>query len=243
MIFVRVKRNTQARNAPLHPLPIQDVFARWHMDILAGLPKTKEGYQYVLLVTDSFSHWAEAFPLKTQEAQEIADILYSEIFTRYGACRSLVSDRGQNFLSKIVSILCKLFNVTRHHTSSYHPQSNVACERLNSTLAQSLRAYCSKEQENWSRILPSVMMAFRMSPSTQSTQFSPYYMLFGKEMPLPIDTALIPEEIIDQAPDKFIDEVIKRVKTVHDVARSNVELTQSKNKEYYDKKTNYLTSK
>jgi hypothetical protein len=32
-------------------------------------------------------------------------------------------------------------------------------------------------------------------------------------------------------------EVIKRVKTVHDVARSNVELTQSKNKEYYDKKT------
>jgi hypothetical protein len=29
--------NTQARNAPLQPLPIQDVFARWHMDILAGL--------------------------------------------------------------------------------------------------------------------------------------------------------------------------------------------------------------
>jgi hypothetical protein len=50
------------------------------MDILAGLPKTKEGYQYILLVTDSFSHWAEAFPLKTQEAQEIADIFYSEFF-------------------------------------------------------------------------------------------------------------------------------------------------------------------
>ena len=80
------------------------------------------------------------------------------------------------------------------------------------------------------------MMAFRMIPSTQSTQFSPYYKLFGKEMSLPIDTALIPEEIIDQASDKFIDEVIKRVRTVHDVARSNVELTQNENKEYYDKK-------
>jgi hypothetical protein len=56
-------------------------------------------------------------------------------------------------------------------------------------------------------------------------------------LPLPIDTALIPEEIIDQAPDKFIYEVIKRVKTVHNVARSNVELTQNKNIEYYDKKT------
>jgi hypothetical protein len=60
-------------------------------------------------------------------------------------------------------------------------------------------------------------------------------------MSLPIDTALIPEQIIDLAPDKFIDEVIKRVKTVHDVARSNVELTQSKNKEYYDKKTKLIT--
>jgi hypothetical protein len=55
----------------VQPLPIQDVFARWHMDILAGLPKTQEGYQYILLLTNSFSHWAEAFPLKTQEAQEI----------------------------------------------------------------------------------------------------------------------------------------------------------------------------
>ena len=55
------------------------------------------------------------------------------------------------------------------------------------------------------------MMAFRMSPSTQSTHFSPYYMLFGKEVPWPIYTALIPDEIIDQVPDKFIDEIIKRV--------------------------------
>jgi hypothetical protein len=38
------------------------------MDILAGLLKTKEGYQYTILVTESFFHWAEAFPLKTQEA-------------------------------------------------------------------------------------------------------------------------------------------------------------------------------
>jgi hypothetical protein len=39
VICQRVKRNAQARNAPLQPLPIQDVFARWHMDILAGMPK------------------------------------------------------------------------------------------------------------------------------------------------------------------------------------------------------------
>lgn len=98
----RVKRDTTARNAPLHPLPVQDRFHRWHMDILAGLPKTKEGYQYILLVTDSLTHCSEALPMRTQEATEVAYLLYKEIFTRYGAPRILVSDRGQNVMSKIV---------------------------------------------------------------------------------------------------------------------------------------------
>lgn len=40
----RVKIDTAARNAPLHPLPVQGTFERWYMDILAGLPKTKQGY-------------------------------------------------------------------------------------------------------------------------------------------------------------------------------------------------------
>lgn len=92
------------------------------MDILAGLPKTKEGYQYILLVTDSLTHWSEALPMRTQEATEVAYLLYKEIFTRYGAPRTLVSDRGQHFMSKVVQLLCKIFQVTRHVTSSYHPQ-------------------------------------------------------------------------------------------------------------------------
>ena len=83
------------------------------MDILAGLPKTTEGYQYILLVTDSMSHWSEALPMKTQEATEVAYLLYKEIL---GTPRTLVSDRGQNFMSKVVQALCKFFQVTRHVT-------------------------------------------------------------------------------------------------------------------------------
>jgi hypothetical protein len=202
----RVKRETRARNALLVSLPIEDTFQRWHVDILAGLPKTKQGYQYILLVTDSLSHWSEALPMKTQEATEVAQLLYKEIFTRYGAPRTLVSDRGQNFMSNVVQALCKIFQVTRHVTSSYHPQSNAACERINSTLAQSLREYCQKHQDIWEEILPSVMMAFRMSPCNQSTGYSPFYMLYGEEMNLPLDIALMPKEHLEKAPKEYIDD-------------------------------------
>lgn len=96
---------------------------------------------------------------------EIANILYNEIFTRYGAPHVLVSDRGQNFMSKLVKALCKLFKVKRVHISSYHPQTNSTCERRNSTIVQTMRSYINKDQTNWPSLLP-IMIAFRAVPCT-----------------------------------------------------------------------------
>ena len=146
-------------------------------------------YRYVLLVVDYFSRWCEAIPLQSQEASIVAEALFSEIICRYGAPSVLVSDRGQNFMSKLVAALCELFDITRHHTSSYHPQTNSTVERLNSTIAQSLRMYADSHS-NWPKLLPGIMMAFRMSPATQSTQFSPFELVFGKQMRLPIESSL-----------------------------------------------------
>jgi len=56
-------------------------------------------------------------------------------------------------------------------------------------------------------------------------------MLFGKEMPLPIDTSLIPEELITQAPEKYIDQLINRVKIIHEIAKTNLEKSQEKSKQ------------
>ena len=95
----RVKRDVHGKPPPLQPLPVADLFQRWHIDILGGLPTTKDKYKYVLLVVDSYSKWSEAFPLRTQEATEVAAVLFKEVICRYGAPNVLVSDRGQQFLA------------------------------------------------------------------------------------------------------------------------------------------------
>jgi transposase InsO family protein len=102
-----------------------------------------------LLVVDSYSKWPECFPLKTQEAREVATVLFREIFSRYGAPKTLISDRGRNFMSQLVNALCEIFEVKHHYTSAYHPQTNATCERTNSTIEQSIRAYIDEEQNNW----------------------------------------------------------------------------------------------
>ncbi|CAC5404338.1 unnamed protein product [Mytilus coruscus] len=124
-------------------------------------------------VVDSFSKWSEAFPMKTQEASEVAKVLFREIISRYGAMKCLVTDLGRNFVSNLVNALCEMLNITRHHTSSYHPQMNGLVERTNSTLIQAVGAYSDKDQNNWPNKLPGILMAFRNSPSTQSTEYSP----------------------------------------------------------------------
>lgn len=196
----------------------------WHgmyQDFLS-FNKTTEGYQHVLVVTDSLSKWIEAFPTKTQEASEVAWILYAEIFARCGAPVTLVSDRGKNFMSKLVSALCEFFKIKKIATSPYHPQSNSPVERYNSVISQCLRAYIDKEQNNWPKLLPSVLMSLRRSPCTESTQYSPYKMLFSKEMNLAFDTQVIPKETMGKDAKQHFDALLDELKMVEDTAKQNV---------------------
>ena len=78
--------------------------------------------------------------------------------------RELISDRGTEFMSKLVAVLCTLFAVKRHCTSAYHPQTNSSCETMNSAIDQALRAYVKDDQSDWPEMLPGILMAYRMTP-------------------------------------------------------------------------------
>lgn len=72
-----------------------------------------------------------------------------------------------------MTTLCEFFRIKKIATRPYHPQSNSPVERYNSVISQCLRAYIDKEQNNWRKLLPSVLMSFRRSPCKESTQFRP----------------------------------------------------------------------
>ena len=56
---------------------------------------------------------------------------------RHGAPQELLSDCGKIFMPNLVQV-CKLFDIKKLNTVGYHPQTNVLCERFNSTLIQML---------------------------------------------------------------------------------------------------------
>ena len=218
----RAKRNFHFHPAPIQPMPIVDRFDRWHIDFLGPFRPAKDKSRYVLLVVDSFSRWCEAFPTVSQDAVTVANILYKEIFTRFGAPRSLVSDRGRQFMSHLVKALCTMFQVQKVNTSPYHPQTNATCERLNSSLEQALRAYCGQNQEEWPRYIPGILMAFRATPCTRSTEYSPYYLLFGRNMTTPLDSIILPREDLPPTAKSYVNNLLENLDVARKTAVSNI---------------------
>ena len=222
---------------PLNPLPVAKVFERMHIDFIGPLPKTTAGHEHILVCVDSFSRWVEAFPLHDQSASTIARVLHDEIFCRYGSPISIISDRGRNFLSKLCNAVCEIYKVSRHMTASYNPRANGCVERQKATIAQTLRMYINKDQNNWHLLLPTVLMSIRSAPNTETSGYSPFKMLFGDEMRLPFDTSLIPRETLGPEAKTHVTQLIDRLKMVHEQATKNSELSQTESKHKHDIKT------
>ena len=96
------------------------------------------------------------------EAPVIARMFVDEIFTRHGAPRTFLSDRGSNFLSALVKEVCRLMNTRKLNTTAYHPQTDGLVERFNNTLTESM--FVNSEQTDWDLFLPSIVFAYRVSP-------------------------------------------------------------------------------
>ena len=230
--------NYRPRPPPLGKFPPFSepcIWSRVHIDFLGPLREAKGKEKYILLVVDAFSKWPEAFALQSCDAVTVARVLYNEIFTRYGAPSVLISDRAQNFMSKFVQALCAIFGVKRNFCTPYHPAANSAVERVNSQINRALRTYVNPDQDDWPNVLPGIMMAFRNTPAPNSTEFSPYWMLFCANMKTPLDVA-IQGRIPDVAPYHLTDlkTFIDNVQLSRHIAKENIERHLEINKNRHD---------
>ena len=62
----------------------QHPFEKLSWDIMGPLPQTSSGNKYIVVVTDLYSKWVEAFPMKSTDTETLASLLVTEIVCRYG---------------------------------------------------------------------------------------------------------------------------------------------------------------
>lgn len=82
--------------------------------------------------------------------------------------------------------MAELLGVRKTQTTPYHPQSDGQVERFNRTLAAMLSAVVEPDQRDWDLHLPYVTAAYRATRHP-ATGFSPNFLVFGREVTLPVD--------------------------------------------------------
>uniref|UniRef100_A0A1Y1L0V4 RNA-directed DNA polymerase n=1 Tax=Photinus pyralis TaxID=7054 RepID=A0A1Y1L0V4_PHOPY len=151
-------------------------------DIVGPLPKSTEGYMYILVVVDYFSKFPLIFPLRKATANSISKLIEDNVFLLFGVPSSIIVDNGVQFRSNIFTNLMKQYNVKIRFTSYYHAQANPS-ERVNKVLKTALSCFVEQNQRKWSSLLPKVAAAIRSSRH-EVTNNSPYFINFGSEMNL-----------------------------------------------------------
>ena len=221
--------------APLRPIPSSYPFQRLHIDIIGPLPRTKRGNRYILTVQCSFTKWVEAYAIPNQRAKTCARVLVDNWVYRYGAPDTIHSDQGRNFESHLFSELCQMLEIRKTRTTPYHPAGNGQVENANKSIKGLLMAKVESDPETWDQHLGPCMMAYRSSEHI-STGYTPFTLMFGREMRLPLDVMVGNPD--DAAPDRYGEYVSKLKNQLSDAfqdVRQHLKTAQQRQKEYFDR--------
>ena len=111
------------------------------MDFLKVDP-LKDGKENILVLTNAFAKFSQAFVTNNQKALTITKTLVNKWFYIYGNSGCIHSDKGQSFSVPNVYIKQSM-------TKPYHLHGNSICERFNHTLLGHLQTLPKEQKANW----------------------------------------------------------------------------------------------
>ena len=229
------------RKIPPNRAPLINISSSFPLELVCidylSLESCKGGIEDILVVTDHFTKYAQAYPTKGQQATTVAKVLYDNFFMHYGFPAKLHSDQGRQFEGKVIAALCDLAGIEKTRTSPYHPMGNGLTERFNRTLINMLGTLDPDQKSDWKKYIPSLVHAYNCTRH-DSTGFSPYELMFNRQPRLPVDLLLgsePPQSSI--AYSSFVDSMKQRLKYSYDLASQRSKDAQKSQKRIYDLRT------
>ena len=101
----------------MHPLELV------HLDNLC-LGSWRGLEENVLVVTDHFTWYAQAYITWSQTAKTTAKAIWDNFIVHYGIPKKILLDQGRHFESQLVADLCRVMGAQKLWTSPYHSKTN-----------------------------------------------------------------------------------------------------------------------
>ncbi|GJV97323.1 reverse transcriptase domain-containing protein [Tanacetum coccineum] len=165
VMLVKNKAKSQVKishrdEMPQNAIQVCEIFDVWGIDIMGPFPSSR-GNKYILVAVDYLSKWVEAKALPTNDARVVVKFLKS-LFSRFGASRAIISDRGTYFCNDKFDKVMSKYGVTHRLSTAYHPQTSGQVEVTNRGLK-------------------------RILERTTPIGCTPYKLVYGKSCHLPVE--------------------------------------------------------
>jgi hypothetical protein len=115
-------------NPIIKPWPLKG----WGMDMIGkiNLPSSKD-HQYILAITDYFTKWVEAIPMKSVTSKDVVYFIKEHAIHRFGIPQTITTDGGSVFISEEFRKFVADVGIKLIRSSPYYPQANGQAEASN----------------------------------------------------------------------------------------------------------------
>ena len=197
------------------------------------------GFRYILTITDAWSNFVVAVPVRTQTAKEnIAAIMNNWVY-KHGVCREIIVDNHPGFTSNFFAEVWSHFECKKTHGTSYKSASTSRAENSNKRINQALRACLPLSKEHhWDEYLGKVTFALNCLKNRR-TGYSANRMVYGRELNIPL-TLLVqdgdsyrPTNVYQSGFEVY--ELHKKMKGIIRKVRENADIDFMYAKRYHDR--------
>jgi hypothetical protein len=184
----RVKADHMRPTGLLQPLSIPTW--KWEdisMDFIVRLPLTDHNFNSTWVIVDRLTKSAHFISMHTfYRAERYVELYISHILCRHGVSKTIISDRGPQFITRFWEQLHASFGMCLIHNLAYHLQTDCQIEKINQILEDMLRACVLNYPEKWDKCIPLVEFSYNNSYQ-ESLRMAPFKALYGRRCRTPMN--------------------------------------------------------
>jgi hypothetical protein len=160
-------------------------FRGWGMDMIGKInPPSSKGHQFILAITDYFTKWVDAIPMKSVASRDVIQFVKEHVVHRFGIPQTITTDGGSVFISEEFKKFAADMGIKLIRSSPYYAQANGQAEASNQSLIKLIKRKIDEYPRRWHEVLSEALWAYRIS-CHGATKTSPYHLVYGQEAVLP----------------------------------------------------------
>ena len=172
--------------APMHNLSID----------IKHMPTAFGGYQYLLVITCDQTNFTIVTPLRSRDAQSVAEARIYRVIYLFGPPRQIICDEGTEFTSHIVQAILHMLNCKLKVISPYNHGSRKV-ERQIKTVSDIIVKHLWDKGQMWPLFVTTAAYPMNTFASEALNGFSPFQLVF---VPDPLDLTSLSFPKIDTIP-------------------------------------------